>query len=319
MNNIRFIKLESEMKKIITISFSSLIAVLFIAANLLAQPKIDSNYTAPLLPTQYKTFANIADPSQVLVIYKKENTGGSTTDSIGIFSTALASYYQEQRNIPSANLYGLDLPDRTIYDGNVVKLVKNDEIIKDSTTAKLDSASGHDMSISAWKYFDEHIFTKIQDHLKTTIVNGDTLKNKIRYVLICKGIPYRLQARFDWSGIGFYSRWNIGADELLCFLNQPNPNFSILSLYGTGYGSFGNPYYRVDDGRSMNWRFVSNHFTINDTLRLSYLVSRLDGLTYDKVYDMIDHSVNVDKSGNGIWVLDNHNVYPQYTPYFVAC
>lgn len=39
------------------------------------------------------------------------------------------------------------------------------------------------------------LLNQLQIDLKTTVVNGDTLKNKIRFIVLCKGVPFRIDAR----------------------------------------------------------------------------------------------------------------------------
>lgn len=89
----------------------------------------------------------------------------------------------------------------TTFDNHVIKLVQNGEIIKDTTQAWADREPYYaGPSIHAWQYFNDRIFLQIQNYLRSKIVDGDTLKNIIRYIVLCKGVPIRIPARWDWSG-----------------------------------------------------------------------------------------------------------------------
>ncbi|NNJ51789.1 MAG: T9SS type A sorting domain-containing protein [Ignavibacteriaceae bacterium] len=59
----------------------------------------------------------------------------------------------------------------------------------------------------------------------------------------------------------------------------------------------------------MNYRFLTNHFVTNSGIELAYLISRLDGPTYEDVKTLIDNSLISDLSGNSAFVLDAHLSY----------
>src|SRR5690606_40384188 len=92
----------------------------------------------------------------------------------------------------------------------------------------------------------------------------------------------------------------------MCLLNQPGDK-DILTLYNTTRSSQLNPYLQVDEPPiSMDYRFKSNHFVNSGGWYLNYLLSRLDGDTYDDVIDLIDRITSADKSGDNKWIIDNH-------------
>ncbi len=93
--------------------------LLIFNVNLFAQ--IEDTTNVPAVPTypQTPTYANIAGPENVLVVYKSGDP----------VSTAIANYYMSARNIPAENKIGLNIPDSAVYDkgyGNyTVKLIQS--------------------------------------------------------------------------------------------------------------------------------------------------------------------------------------------------
>ena len=280
------------------------LVLIFLVVSSYPQPVFDNTYIEPELIEQTPTYLNAPSPENVLLVYKQQE---NEMDTIGMISTQVMNYYKTLRNIPANNILVIELDTQIVIDDHVIKLVQNGEIIRDTTQAWLDRFWTAGATIHAWQYFNTYIFLPIQSYLANTIVNGYPLKNNIRYIVLCKGIPMRIQSRIDGSGIGFYSRWNVALDPLLCYLNQADQQFSILNLFGTSYSNHPNPYRYLDPSLSFNYRFENHHFPIDNTnLKLSYLVSRLDGLTKDKVIDLINHSKNSDHSGEGTFIFDSH-------------
>lgn len=258
-----------------------------------------------------QTNANIPGPENVLVVY---NRNVALSDSI-------MHYYVNARGIPyPTNVVELDLPRKPISvgdwsDPHIVKLGFDDQNIVDSTWAKWDSTHCVDTAkFHAWQYFIEEVANPIRTHL----VNNN-LTETIRYIVMCQGVPYKIQAVGDWSVPG-----NISIDGLLAMLNTPNyDDFveAIFNAYTTQcYAScdpsapdcysipfISNPYFNQDPDYQMNARFLPDHYTgtwNGWNYKLSYLVSRLDGLSYEIITDIIDKSVNADKSGEKTWILD---------------
>jgi uncharacterized protein (TIGR03790 family) len=258
-----------------------------------------------------QTNAGIPDESTVLVVF---NVNDQT-------SIDIKDYYQNARGIPESNIVPLQLPRREISTGNwsdphVVKLGYSVEYIQDSTWAVWDSTHCVDTAkFHAWQYFLEEVVNPIRLHLQQ-----NNLTSTIRYIVICRGVPYKIQATGDWSVPG-----NISLDGLLCMLNTENyDNFveAIFNVYTAQcyfnscdphappcYSSpfITNPYFDRDPNFEMNARFLSDYYTGSWGLynyKLSYLVSRLDGLSYEIVTDIIDKSLNADMTGNKKWILD---------------
>lgn len=264
-----------------------------------------------------QTNAGIPDASTVLVVYREPV---DENDTLGIISEAIKDYYQLRRGIPETNILSLQLPRREISvgdwsDPHVVKLGYSDEYIQDSTWAVWDSVHCVDTAkFHAWQYFLEEVANPIRLHLQQ-----NNLTSTIRYIVMCRGVPYKIQAAGDWSVPG-----NISLDGLLCMLNTENyDDFveAIFNAYTTQcyascdpnapacYSSpfISNPYFDKDPNFEMNARFLPDYYTGSwggYNFKLSYLLSRLDGLSFDIIKDIIDKSIAVDQSGNKTWILD---------------
>jgi len=245
-----------------------------------------------------QTNANIATSGNVLVVYKMNDDT----------SRIIKDYYVEKRNIPSTNVIGVTLPEReNVFDPvsgitHLIKLSQFKEIIEDSVNNANYAYPG---TIHAWMYFKNHIADTLEYYLNNTYLNGEILANKIRYIVLCKGIPHRIMAAHDYSWSGYYN--NLCLDGLICLLNQTDPNKFFLNLFGNTISTnlISNPYKDVDPTYTMDYRFITNHFINSNNWQLSYLVSRLDGLTYEDVKSIIDKSIASDMSGNSTWVIDN--------------
>jgi hypothetical protein len=173
--------------------------------NLLAQIEDTTNVPAGPTYAQTPTYANIAGPENVLVVYKSR-------DSV---STAIANYYMSARNIPAENKIGLNIPDSAVYDkgyGNyTVKLIQSGEVIYGGDTP----AQNINIPYS-WYYYEDYIHLPIENYLKTTQDSGGTaLADKIRFIVTCKGIPLKVQFHAFYPG-SWHNRTDIAVDPLIC-------------------------------------------------------------------------------------------------------
>ncbi|MFC2094368.1 TIGR03790 family protein [Bacteroidota bacterium] len=258
-------------------------------------------------PQLEKTYANIATAENVLVVYRLPRDEPTNPDDS--ISAWVKNYYKAARNIPDENIVGLVLPHWKWYENQneLVKLLAyNDELIHLNTWQNSPPPNSKDY---AWQYVQEYIMDPIQYHLDNTFVNGVPLKEKIRYIVLCKGIPLKVNSWVESGSIAQillgYGKLMVSVDALVCLLSQPDPTFSILTdVHKKSMSSQVNPYYNQDPTYSMDYRFVANHFIAPNGVQLSYLVSRLDGESYDDVVDLIDRSLIPDKSGNSVYVLD---------------
>ena len=193
---------------------------------------------------------------------------------------------------------------KTLGKEHIIKIVQSGDIIQDSTQAEIDSAqSGYQASFHAFQYFYNHIAVPIKEHLENTFVNGVPLKESIRYIVLCK-VPYKIQAMGDWDGIDVPQK-NVSLQSLLSLLNN-EPYLTTLENLFTNPANRENPYYMEnnDNYYYLDYRFLPDFYTNIGGRKLSYLVTRLDGLSYADVTQMIDNAVNADTSGLRTWVLD---------------
>lgn len=265
--------------------------------------------------SQEPTYAGLPDSSHVLVIYKEPV---DENDTLGLISEAIKDYYQLRRGIPDENIFGLeDLINADIFDPvsnttHRIELTQEGEIISDSTILSYNPIYRH-----SWLYFVERIAAPIAEHLRTTIVNGDTLKNTIRFIVLCKGVPFRILTTPDHSGS---CNQNVPADGLLCFLgediNNPYHLMDYLNMEGAVNGNcqglyeIKNPYYNADPNFSMDHMFLPNHYSkynshFNREITLSYLITHLDGMSVNDVKNMIDSSIAAINSSGYDWFIDS--------------
>jgi len=257
-----------------------------------------------------QTYANIPGPENVLVVY----------DSLNQVSIDIKDYYQNARNIPASNIVGLtDLVNADIFDSvsnttHRIEITQDGEIISDSTILSYGPINRH-----SWLYFIERIAAPIAYHLRTTLVNGEPLKNTIRFIVLCKGVPFRILTTPDHSGS---CNQNVPVDALLCFLgediNNPYHLMSFLNLETPspipphpcrGIYSIENPYFNADPNFSMDHNFQPNFYSkynyhFNRDVTLSYLVTHLDAMSFNDVKNMIDSSIAAINSNDYDWFID---------------
>jgi len=211
---------------------------------------------------QNPTFASEPTPENVLVVFNKNNA----------ISDSIKNHYVLVRNIPDVNIVrgtngepGIFIPDFQVYPtGTVIvdqagELILNNEPCNNSLTEVCDDI--------AWQFYQEHIETPIKNYLNTTITNnGEPLKDIIRYIVLCKGIPHKIRSAHIYveNGNAHKTRLNVSVDALLCLLNNDE---DILTLYNNPPtplqpplpgGIFdddpvgGNPFYDADPNLTMD-------------------------------------------------------------------
>ncbi len=299
------------------------ISLLIFLGEIMAQIEDTTTYNSP--PNQTESNFNMILPQNVLVVYNR-NLGSS--DSI-------KTYYVNKRNIPSVNVIrdldgflGLNIPDTADYSGQKVILWQDKEVIKRDDICS-DTGSNGICDTLAWHFYKQFIADPISNYLNTTTnpSTGNYLKDEIHYIVLCKGIPLKINAADRYWNRANY---NVSLDGLLCLLKtNNNSNPSIMKLYpippNYWYNStISNSYRGVDLNFNFNHRFKANHYTLQKRLndgtqsefKIAALVSRLDGRNTQEVIAMIDKSFDVDKSGNGTWILDGHEYYYWETDYY---
>ncbi len=208
--------------------------------------------------------------------------------------------YCEIHNIPSANIVFLDIPERELIDDQWVAVGRNNEIIYDLTPS--------DISNHSWRFYKKNIYEPVKNHLQNNFMDGVPLANKIKYIVIFKGVPYKIAPHYEYSYIDDGSRTAVSVDALLSISFQKNlPGFDILNLFGSPHADQPNPYYNIEIDYSGDHRFRSNYHQNANGLKLSYIVSRIDGVDYEAVSSLIEKNAVRDISGNNIFVLDYHD------------
>ena len=279
----------------------------FLFSNLLliAQQWGDSlKYSPPLDPenitSQDPTYSNVVTPEEVLVVYKRTVGTNDTSESI-------ANYYVNKRGIPSVNVIpnGLIIPDTITYQEGTVILYQEGEDIRG--TGNL-----------GWRYVKDTIATPIERYLNNTYVSGQPLSERIKYIVLCKGIPLKIRS-LPYDSLTWSSRYRTheSVSALLCLINQPDANKNFLQLYNTSVSSQVNPLVNVDPTHTMDYRFESNHFYNTAGWYMQYLVTWLNGDNYDDVISQIDRFADPDYSGKETWIIDSDPDI-SYTGYFTA-
>lgn len=251
--------------------------------------------------TEAQNYTNISGPENVLVVY-------NDLDNI---SLSVANYYKDARNIPEENLLALNLPTTFIIENHTIRLIDHNEVIKDD-----DGNNNEDPNSiynNTLQYVKQFITQPIEDYLNNTIVNGESLADKIRFIVVCKGVPFKATSWVvDFSHVTDLSRRGVSVDALISIINQSDPNFSITnsSFISSSYASstYKNPYHGIEEADGVdynfNYRFKTKTYVNSSGIELNYLVSRLDGYDYTDVAAMIDKSVSTDMSGESVFVLD---------------
>ena len=255
--------------------------------------------SAQILP-QEPTNAGLPDAERVLVVYANNDFGDDS-------SHMLAEYYASIRNIPEENVMigGLTIPPSKIYPEGIVNVVQGGEDIQG------DGDLG-------WHYVKDIIADPIENYLNTTIVNGVPLSVRIRYIVLCKGIPLKIRS-LPYNDDTWASpyRTHASVSALLCLINQPNPSKNILQLYNTYYIDQLNPLFGVDADLTMDYNFISNHFVNIGGWYTQYLVSWLNSDYYSEVFDLIERSFDPNLSGDLPWILDD-DPYATYSHFSIV-
>jgi uncharacterized protein (TIGR03790 family) len=215
----------------------------------------------------------------VLVVY------ANNVDS----SDVIALYYQDTRNIPEVNIMDLTIPDSITYQEGTVRLYQGGEDIRGNGNL-------------GWRYVKDTIATPIERYLNNTYVGGYPLSERIRYIVLCKGIPLKVRSLPYTQNIR--QRLQASVSSLLCLINQPDTSKNFLQLDSTLVDSQHNPIFQADPTITMDYRFESNHFVNSGGWYMQYLVTWLNGDNYDDVIAQIDRFADPDYTGEETWVID---------------
>ncbi len=266
------------------------------------------------LLSQEPTYAGLPDSSHVLVVYNSRSQN----------SIDIMNYYKNARGIPESNIVELteldtlvSITDPLYGTTHTIELqqgLENDkEIIRDATILSYNPVNRH-----AWLYFVDRIAAPIAEKLRTTFVNGTPLKDIIRFIVLCKGVPFRIMTKPDDSES---CNQNVPVDGLLCFLgediNDPYHLMDYLNMVGAENEQcretfdIDNPYYNADPNFTMDHMFLPNHYNgtaiihgQQKNITLSYLITHLDGMSLNDVENMIDSSIAAINSSGYDWFID---------------
>jgi len=243
---------------------------------------------------QTPTFADPPRPEHVLVVYNSNST----------LSDSVMQYYKGARQIPNSNiveLTELDTLTDITHNGvtHTIYLDQQGEIIRDTN-----NANSPEPSIHSWIYFNDRIAKKIANHLSTTYVNGTALKDIIRFIVLCKGVPFRIDAQMEDDA----SRGtNVICANLLTHLGETMEDEDALLFYYNKTPGISSPYFNADPNLSMEHYFIPNHYQTNwgnRTIKLSYLVTHLSAPRFSDIQGMIDRSLNAINETDYDWFID---------------
>jgi hypothetical protein len=152
------------------------------------------------IQAQDPTYKNFPTPDEVLVVYADSTLGDS--------SRTVAEYYSSIRNIPNENLMpGLTIPPSITYPEGTVTVEQSGEDIRGADTL-------------CWRYVRDTIATPIERYLNNTYVNGEPLADRINYIVLLKGIPFKIRnLPYNDSTWSIRRKTHMSVGALLCLLN----------------------------------------------------------------------------------------------------
>ncbi|RKY66423.1 MAG: hypothetical protein DRP97_08150, partial [Candidatus Latescibacterota bacterium] len=229
-------RLSSVLSVLVTLSLSASASALINDEDAMAKVTAPQRIQSP-------TYAEVPTGEDVLVVYntnyvEDENENG-VPDGIEI-----ARYYQEARNVPEVNLVPIHVS-------------TDEEITRPEYDRNYDTEGLYEET----SYIRQAIEQYLTNH---TNEEGEPLGDAIRYIVLTKGVPLKIQ---QYDG-GTYIRQAdySSVDAAIALLFQ---DYEID-------GRIRNPYYKADPNLSLDYRFDGAHFSNSNGLTLSYLVTRLD-------------------------------------------
>ena len=259
-------RLSSVLSVLVTLSLSASASALINDEDAMAKVTAPQRIQSP-------TYAEVPTGEDVLVVYntnyvEDENENG-VPDGIEI-----ARYYQEARNVPEVNLVPIHVS-------------TDEEITRPEYDRNYDTEGLYEET----SYIRQAIEQYLTNH---TNEEGEPLGDAIRYIVLTKGVPLKIQ---QYDG-GTYIRQAdySSVDAAIALLFQ---DYEID-------GRIRNPYYKADPNLSLDYRFDGAHFSNSNGLTLSYLVTRLDGYSMDDIRGMIDRAQQAGKEREEyVWLLDD--------------
>jgi uncharacterized protein (TIGR03790 family) len=142
----------------------------------------------------------------------------------------------------------------------------------------------------------------IRDPIKA-FIDASTFKNTLKYIVLCKGVPYRIPGADQWT----YTKSTYSSvDSELCLLYSDGAyTYESFVWNGGGFCDWDTVgFYQLGDGD-----FSPHTFSVSDNggkvFKLDYLVGRLTAYTYGEVKAMIGRAINADTTGTGSIIFDS--------------
>lgn len=186
-------------------------------------------------------------------------------------SRKVAEHYAEKRRVPAAQVIGLDLP-----EGEAITRREYRENLEQPLLAALERG----------RLFTFRDVVRPATNLKPAATIHQVVEARIRYVVLCYGVPARILAEANWQEadmdrwIAHFKRNEAAVDNELCLLPASRQNLAI-------YGMINNPYYGT-----------TNAAVLHPTNGM-IMVTRLDGPSPEIARGLVDKAIQAE--GDGLW------------------
>ena len=186
-------------------------------------------------------------------------------------SRKVAEYYAEKRRVPSAQIFGFDLP-----EGEAISRREYREQLEQPLLQALERQ----------QLLTFRDVMRPATALKPAALIHQVVEAKIRYVVLCYGVPARILAEPNWQEpemdqwIPQFKRNEAAVDNELCLLPASRQNLAL-------YGMITNPYYNTTNATVLN--------ATNGLL----MVARLDGPSAAIARGLVDKAMQAET--DGLW------------------
>ena len=186
-------------------------------------------------------------------------------------SRKVAEYYAEKRRVPAAQIFGFDLP-----EGEVIPRKEYREQLEQPLLAALERQ----------RLLTFRDVLRPATAQKPAALIHQVVEAKIRYLVLCYGVPARILAEANWQEpemdrwIPQFKRNEAAVDNELCLLPASRQNLAL-------FGMITNPYYGATNANVFN--------PTNGLL----LVARLDGPSAVIARGLVDKAMQAET--DGLW------------------
>jgi uncharacterized protein (TIGR03790 family) len=175
----------------------------------------------------------------------------------------------------------------------------------------------------------------IRDPIKAYLDANTNIKNGIKYILLCKGVPYKIYGENQFNAgqintedassplISLSSFSSVDSDLCLLYNDYDRVGWMYSGAKADYMGFSGSGFYLKGSSAFTPNTFKVSWVDYNDTTApytfleytLNYLVGRLNAYSYDNVKQLIDRAVNADTTGTGSIIFDSSNAeFGGYVP-----